>query len=304
VIGKTDWLMMVFIAMTVAVFSWAVIPVNIVYVADSLYYVSSAGSLGAGEGYRTPILAGNPANGMYPPLQSAYLSLAWRLNPDFPENQQLIKAMMIALWSLTTTILFATLRKGGSSRLISTLVALAVGTCGGWIYFVAHAFSDVLFSFLALALAFLWIRPDDPTANRLFFRITASGVLLALMYLTRIATFGFIPGAFLAASICSWRRKSWRPVLLLGVPVLAAIIYWSLAPKETFGYGPYATREMALYGGALGWLRHTAGVCAIQSIDYLNANYLVQGELPFSVRGAHRNTGFCRREWRPIPSRF
>ena len=270
-----DQLTSAVIAIIVAVFSWWIIPVNILYVSDSLYYVSSAASLAAGEGYRTPILAGNPSTGMYPPLQSVYLSIAWRLNPSFPENQHLIKMLMVVLWTATTAILFTTMRRGGLGRFYSALVALTVGTSGGWIYFVAHAFSDVLFSFLALALVSLWIKSVGST--RLMATLAASGVLLALMYLTRIATFGFLPGVFLAAVCCSWHLKTWKPIVLIAGPVVSAMIFWSLMPKETFGYGPYATGEIERHGGVVPWLWHAARLCAVQSIDYLNANHLLQG---------------------------
>src|SRR5437899_11018338 len=58
---------------------------------DSFYYVS-AKSLADGGGYRIESLPGEPAQTKYPPLYPLLLSIAWRLNPQFPDN------LPIAAW--------------------------------------------------------------------------------------------------------------------------------------------------------------------------------------------------------------
>ncbi len=52
---------------------------------DSMYFVT-AKSLAAGGGYRIMSLPGEPPNSKYPPGYPLYLSIAWRLNPNFPGN--------------------------------------------------------------------------------------------------------------------------------------------------------------------------------------------------------------------------
>jgi len=53
---------------------------------DDALYVASAKSLAEGEGYRAPSLPDRPWATKYPPLFAAWLSSAWRANPDFPAN--------------------------------------------------------------------------------------------------------------------------------------------------------------------------------------------------------------------------
>ena len=52
---------------------------------DAVYFVS-AKSLANGGGYRIESLPGEPSQTKYPPLYPLLLSLAWRINPHFPEN--------------------------------------------------------------------------------------------------------------------------------------------------------------------------------------------------------------------------
>src|ERR1700691_1308368 len=52
---------------------------------DALMFVTGH-SIASGNGYRIASLPENPYQTKYPPLYPAYLSLVWRLNPNFPGN--------------------------------------------------------------------------------------------------------------------------------------------------------------------------------------------------------------------------
>ena len=52
---------------------------------DGIYWVT-AKSLADGDGYRVASLPGKPYAIKYPPLYPLYLSIAWRLQPSFPQN--------------------------------------------------------------------------------------------------------------------------------------------------------------------------------------------------------------------------
>jgi hypothetical protein len=58
---------------------------------DGIYY-ASAKSLADGGGYRIESLPGEPAQTKYPPLYPLLLSVAWRIDPQFPRN------LPIAAW--------------------------------------------------------------------------------------------------------------------------------------------------------------------------------------------------------------
>ena len=259
---------MVAVVVLAACFQWWLTPARALYIVDSITYVGGAQSLAEGRGYRWLMVAGNPACGIYPPLQSVYLTPAWWLNPHFPENQMLIKGLMVGLWAATMGALFAVLRKGGATRGASALVSLAVGTNGGWAYYLIHAYSDILFAGLSFAVLWWWLKPAPRWPSG---RLAATGLVLALMYLTRSATLGFLPGAVGAAAIVSRRQRSWKPVVLITLPLVVAVVAWALAPKDTVTYGQWLEERFHAQGGLAGMMRFLLA----QSWAYVNGQHLL-----------------------------
>src|SRR5437762_2035892 len=51
--------------------------------SDTSIYFSGAQSLAEGRGYKLLAYANEPPITLYPPAQAAYLSLLWRINPNF-----------------------------------------------------------------------------------------------------------------------------------------------------------------------------------------------------------------------------
>jgi hypothetical protein len=268
-----DFVCLIAVLIAVTSYLWWVTPTHALYVSDSIYYVGSAQSLAQSGGYHCPVIEGNPATGLYPPLQSIFLSVAWLINPHFPENQGVIKGLMLGIWAVALAGLFGVLRKGGLGKAIASLLTLSVGTSGVWAYFVIHCFSDILFAAAAFGAISLWL---NPKSGRFEMRLAVSGLLLGLMYLTRIATFGFLPGVLAATVVASYRRRTVKPIFLVGAPVLATMLAWALAPKETSSYTKYFASEAAAYGGSWPWFRHVIAFCFRQSWDYANGNHLLQ----------------------------
>ena len=56
------------------------------YLQDDGLLMTSAKSIASGDGYRIASLPDSPFQSKYPPLWPAYLSLVWRLAPQFPGN--------------------------------------------------------------------------------------------------------------------------------------------------------------------------------------------------------------------------
>jgi len=80
----------------------------------------TAKSLAAGGGYRQPSLPGQPYATKYPPLFPLFLSLSWRVQPDFPRT-------------LVVASIF--------SRLFAARVSgdFVLGSCGNWDYRAQNA---------------------------------------------------------------------------------------------------------------------------------------------------------------------
>ncbi|MBL8215014.1 MAG: hypothetical protein JNK87_30125 [Bryobacterales bacterium] len=70
---------------------------------DAMYFVS-AQSLAVGGGYRIMSLPGEPPNSKYPPGYPLYLSLAWRLNPNFPQN---LSWVLLLCWLMLPAAILA-----------------------------------------------------------------------------------------------------------------------------------------------------------------------------------------------------
>src|SRR5579884_410890 len=96
---------------------------------DDAVYWSSARSLANGDGYRVPTLPGDPWQVKYPPLYPAWLSLAWRLNPQFPRNLTIATALQAVLLPIVAVLLLLSLRRLGCGWVRSfALSALFLGT--------------------------------------------------------------------------------------------------------------------------------------------------------------------------------
>src|SRR6266446_6879414 len=84
--SRYDRLILLAVLLVLAGFYLRYQPIRLAHYTDPLVYLSGAESLAEGNGYRFVAHAGTPRITVHPPLQSAYLSLFWRLNPDFPAN--------------------------------------------------------------------------------------------------------------------------------------------------------------------------------------------------------------------------
>src|SRR5579871_2147227 len=92
---------------------------------DSVYWLT-AKSLAGGNGYRLLNLPGEPYAVKYPPLYPLYLSIAWRLNPEFPQNLGLASLLQAALVPVYLILLLFIFRGLGFSWRRTLLVSAMV----------------------------------------------------------------------------------------------------------------------------------------------------------------------------------
>src|SRR5271154_4995041 len=75
---------------------------------DALLFVSAKG-LADGEGFRVLSLPEQPAQTKYPVLYPLYMSLVWRMNPNFPANlwtARVLNWMLLVLCLVLSWIYF------------------------------------------------------------------------------------------------------------------------------------------------------------------------------------------------------
>src|SRR5271163_1596720 len=161
------------------------------YLHDDGVLFTSAKSLAAGNGYRIPSLPENPSQTKFPPLYPLYLSLIWRINPQFPDNLAL--ATLFSWIALAAALGLAWLyyKTSGLSEARSGLLVCLLGLSPYLILFGCTMFSEVFFN--------CWLLLTLLVARREGWRMAVlAGVLAGAAYLTRTA------GIALLVSVPAW----------------------------------------------------------------------------------------------------
>ena len=221
------------------------LPTKLAHYTDPVIYLSGAESLAKGEGYRFAAHAGSPRIGCQPPLQAAYLSLFWRLHPQFPQNVWLLYAGLV-LCILATFILFYFLCcKNGLPPLMAGLTILAWGLSLQWNTLLYGLMSDILFGLLGLILATYWLGTNAASASRRWF---VTGILVALMYLSRTAAVAVMGVLGLVVAFRGWKTRKFGPLVAYLIPIVPTVFLWKFWTGGTPGYADYMRFRIAEEG--------------------------------------------------------
>jgi hypothetical protein len=208
---------------------------------DSVYYVS-AKSLAEGH-YRIDSLPGQPAQTKYPPLYPLLLSVAWHLNPHFPEN------LPIAAW----------LSWLGLPAMLAALIALypRLGISGWrkWLLLVLMAANPYVILFSATLLSELW-----------FTALLAFALLLVEKSADTESSWGWVLAAGVVGGAAYLTRSA-------GIVLLASgVLYLWLLRKQRLKAAVFAA---AMFPFVVGWTLwahlhqlHTNDVALVYYIDY------------------------------------
>jgi hypothetical protein len=249
---------------------------------DTGIYLSGAQSLAEGRGYKYVAYAGEPRITLYPPGQSLWLSLFWRMKPEFPENIPFLYCGMILLALGVIGVLCAYWWRERMPWPGIGLLILAWSFSSLWCWQLGTFFSDVLFGLLWLGIAWCWVGAENWDEGR---RWLVTGGLVAVMYLTRTAALAPL-GAL--AAVVGWRVLHGRgqPALAYLVPPLAALVLWKLFTAGHVTYGETFKSRVVEEGGWGGMVVY----CGKLFIDYASGACFLGGlfpslmELP-SIRG-------------------
>jgi hypothetical protein len=187
---------------------------------DSLYYVS-AKSLAAGD-YRIESLPGRPFQTKYPPLYPLLLSIAWRVNPHFPENLP-IAAWISWLALPLMLVLYAALypRMGIEGwRGWLPLILLAVNPYV--IVFSSRLLSELWFTALLAGVLLLVEKATEAEAPVHW--AAAAGLLGGLAYLMRSAGIVLLASGF----VYLWWRGQRRKAVVFAAVMFPFVAAWTL----------------------------------------------------------------------------
>jgi hypothetical protein len=197
---------------------------------DGMYY-SSAKSMAENGGYRLPYLPNRAADTNHPPLYSAYLSLVWRIDPQFPRN------LRLAIWFawLPLAILLPAWYVFWREYQFSMPERLALTAAAAVNFAVLLAsitlMSDLIFTLLLFA-GLLALRRAGVSGALL------AGLALGAAALTRTAV---LPFAGAAVLYCLLRREWSRAAVVAGVfaPFPAAWMLWASRQPALAGEAGY-----------------------------------------------------------------
>lgn len=237
----SGYLPLVVLLLSMSVFFFWIPTEHLLYLHDSVYYLSGAESIASGKGYRCIFWEGEPPISLYPPLQSLYLSVWWKLDPDFNLNAPTLYIGTLLLWFATIILFYFILVEFSIPRWIASLTAILAGLNHTWYYIRLSFFADVFATFFAYAAILVTKRMHDNNIQSHSFIL---GVLLGLMYLTRTAAMGFIIGVLLILTYYYYKTRKIGPLLLFIIPVLLSISIWLSFPKGLSNYGDFFTDQL------------------------------------------------------------
>lgn len=189
---------------------------------DSLYYVS-AKSLAAGD-YRIESLPERPFQTKYPPLYPLLLSIAWRVNPNFPQNLPLAGWISWLALPLMLALLAALYPRMGIAGWRSWLLLTMLALNPYVILFSSRLLSELWFTAL-LAGVLLLVEKAAKTETRVAWAVAAA-LLAGLAYLLRSAGIVLLGSGFVYLWLRGQRRKAWVFAAVM-FPFVAAWMLWA-----------------------------------------------------------------------------
>src|SRR5688572_10632482 len=215
---------------------------------DDGIYTVVAKAIYQGDGYRIISLPTAPPQTKYPFLYSYILSWLWAINPSFPGNILLLKALNIGVLVAIFFVGIAFYRRVFPAATIGALL-FGVLVCTNPIVFTYtdYVVSDLLFVFLALAALYL------ARANLTQGKILPMGALAGLACLTRLAA---APLVF-AGAVQAVLSRGWRGAIYFAGVVSLLVAPWFLwvsfnryqAVSSLLGYYNAYDFSFGEYGG-------------------------------------------------------
>ncbi len=184
---------------------------------DGVYFVC-ARALASGLGYRIASLPGAPFQTKYPPLFPLLLSLAWKLNPHYPDNLSWALALN---WLAAPAVLWLTwilYRDMGLAPRRAWIPLAALALSPAFLLLASSLLSEMVFTALLLATLLLLDRATTPA------RAAAAGAMGALVCLTRSAGLPLL----VAAAVMLWPRGGLRRAFWFAAAMLPAAAGWEI----------------------------------------------------------------------------
>lgn len=212
---------------------------------DGILFVS-AKSLATGHGFRIASLPEQPAQTKYPILYPLYLSIVWKLNPNFPDNLWLARLFNWILLIACLALSWLYLRREGFSETRTILLVALLGLNPYMILFGTNTFSEVFF--------LCWLLGAFLLASRDGFRwAVLAGAAAGCAYLSRTAGIALL----ISMPAWYWWRRDLRRAIGFAAGMIPFVLGWMLWSHHN--------------------MLHTADQTLIYYTDYIKYEFLTIG---------------------------
>jgi hypothetical protein len=194
---------------------------------DAIYYIASK-SLAGGQGYRISSLPQTPFETKYPPLLPWLLTIAWFVQPRFPENLAIATAIQ---WTMIPPFLWlcaAWFRRVGFSEPYRWLAVAVLAIQPYTVMFAAGIFTETLYAGFLLGSLIATDKARlhaDGSRWGLYWSVVA-GALAGVGYLARSAGVVAIVAGPLAFLL--WKKRREALAFFLGmIPMVVGWMAWA-----------------------------------------------------------------------------
>ena len=239
------------------------------YFQDDGLYLIGAKCLAEGGEYRILSLPGQPYQTKYPPLYPLFLSLAWMIEPHFPDTLQVamwLNCLWLPAYVCLCWLQFQQFQVSYRSRiLLCALVAVNPVVA----FLSVNLMAEMMFSTLILASLVLLHQTEQPQSQWL--PALLAGALAGAAWLTKSMAASLIVCGPLWLIVRRQRRGA-ALFLLAAAPPILLWLAWSL-PRKPIGTDP----AIVYYTDYVGWWLREVTLGDIPQLIKTNANALLNG---------------------------
>ena len=202
------------------------------FIHDDGIYVVTGKAMAEGHGYKIESYPTEIRQTKYPVVLPFLVSLAWRINPHFPENIVLLKLIPGLAFVTWGVICFRFFRKYAFLTDAAGLWLLVFVAINQWALFTTQAvMSEAIFAALAMGALLFVAKAEDKSwySDR---QVLFAALLAGAAYLTRTAGLALL----LSVGIALLANRRYRQLVLFsGISALFVIgwIFWQQHPGET-----------------------------------------------------------------------
>lgn len=217
-------------------------------IVDDAWYVLLAKAIAQGDGFRLISSAATPIMPVVPPGFPILLAPVFLLNPQFPGNVLLLKAVSIAaLFGAGAAFYLHLVRQRGTPQAQAAVVALATMLTPAFVFLATSTvMAECVFTLGQVVTIVLLERSGrEGTPGSGFRRAALAGVLVAATMLTRTAGVAVLA----AGAIYLLKERAWRRAAAFIGAALVCLLPWF---AYSITHAPTAA-ESAEHGGSIAY---------------------------------------------------